>query len=69
MKFVKDAGQSWRWFSMQAMGAVAALQVVWINLPLDLKSKVNPEWIPYITIAVAISGVVGRLMPQGGDDA
>lgn len=58
--------QSWKWFSVQAMGAGAGLQLLWANLPDDLKASVSPKLVSWITGAVLVLGLVGRIIQQGG---
>lgn len=69
MKLVKNAGQSFRWFSVQAMAVAGALQGAWLALPAELKLRVPAEWVDAITIAILVLGVIGRLVDQGSGDA
>lgn len=64
MKLVPDWKKAWRWHSNRAMGAIAAMPLVWVSLPADLKKTVPPEWLPWIAAVVAVAGIVGRLMDQ-----
>ena len=64
MKFVENAKQSWKWFSMQAMTLAGALQGTWVTIPDDLKSSVPSNLVHYITLALVIAGIVGRLVKQ-----
>jgi len=64
MKLVPEWKKAWRWFSMQAMVAAAAIQTVWINLPPDLRSAVPDYIVTYGTLAIIVFGVVGRLVSQ-----
>ena len=64
MKFVENAKQSWKWFSMQAMTLAGALQGTWVTIPEDLKSSVPTNLVHYITLALVIAGIVGRLVKQ-----
>ena len=60
--------QSWKWFSVQAMGAGASLQLLWANLPEDLKSGVNPKLIPWLTGLILALGMIGRIIKQASED-
>ena len=65
MKLVKDARKAWRWFSVQAMAALALLPIIWMQLPPDAQAMVPDAWRPWIMVAVAIGGIAGRLIKQG----
>ena len=68
MKLVKDAKRAWRWYSLQAMTIAAAIQGAWLALPPDMLKAV-PDWaVQAATGALLLSGVVGRLIDQGGGD-
>jgi hypothetical protein len=62
--WVPDWRQAWRWFSVRAMVLAIAIQTAWELAPLDLKTKIPPEWMPYITILVLTAGILGRLVNQ-----
>ncbi len=64
MRLVEDWKQAWRWFSVQALAAVALLPVVWPTLPKEVTDWVPAEWRPYIIVALAIGGIAGRLIDQ-----
>lgn len=66
MRLIKNWHVSWRWFSMQAMTAAAALQGVWGNLPDDLRDRAPDHLVATITALILILGLVGRLVDQGG---
>lgn len=68
MKLTRNARRAWRWFSVQAMTAVASLQLVWMGMPAELRDSVPDHWLPWVTVAVAVGGVVGRLIDQGGQE-
>lgn len=68
MMLVKDARRAWRWFSVQALAALAVLPVVWMQLPPDVQSMVPEAWRPWVMVALAIGGVAGRLIKQGDDE-
>jgi uncharacterized protein YecE (DUF72 family) len=64
MKLVDDARSAWRWFSVQAMVLAGAVQMIWLQLPPDLKASVPDAWITYGTIALLVVGTFGRLVDQ-----
>lgn len=69
MTLVENAKESWKWFSMQAMTLAAALQGTWVSIPDDLKSRVPDNLVNYITLALVLAGIAGRLVKQGGTNA
>lgn len=59
-----------RMFSVQAMVLAGAIQGAWVAIPGDLKASISDDWMRYITIALMVAGVIGRLVVQpkvGGD--
>ena len=68
MKLIKNARRCWRYFSVQALTILAALPLVWINLPPDVKAKVPDAWETWVFVIVALGGLAGRLIDQGGDE-
>jgi hypothetical protein len=69
MKLVSNAGQAWRWFSVQAMTAAIALQAGWQAMPPDLADRIPGEYVTALSVVVLVLGIVGRLVDQGGNDA
>lgn len=64
MKLVPDWRRAWRWFSVQSLAIIALIPVVWPNLPPEAHAWVPPEWRPWIVFALAVGGIVGRLVDQ-----
>lgn len=64
MKLVQDAKRAWRWFSVQAMVVVTALQGAWVFIPEDMKNTVPKNIVHWITIGLLFFGVAGRLVQQ-----
>jgi hypothetical protein len=65
MMLVKDAKSAWRWFSVQAMALQGAAAAAWLSVPDDLRAAVPDEWMAAGAIALAVLGIVGRLVDQG----
>jgi hypothetical protein len=65
MKLVDNAASAPRWFSMQLLTIVAALQVVWETLPPDALAIIPEGWRGYITLGLVLAAMVGRLIDQG----
>jgi protein-S-isoprenylcysteine O-methyltransferase Ste14 len=64
MKLVENWKQAWRWFSVQALAAVALLPVVWPQLPPQVTAWLPESWRPWIIVALAVGGIMGRLIDQ-----
>lgn len=68
MRLVDNASRAWRWFSVQALAVCAVLPLIWEQLPPEVHDLIPAEWRPYALAAVALAGLVGRLVDQGGRD-
>jgi hypothetical protein len=68
MKLIKDASRAWRFFSVQAMAVLAALPLVWQQIPPDVQDMLPPDWRPWVLTAIAIGGIIGRLVPQESEN-
>lgn len=53
-----------RMFSVQAMVLAGAIQGAWVALPPEMKASISDDWMRYITIALMVAGVIGRLVVQ-----
>ena len=68
MKIVDDAKRWWRWFSMQAMVAAAAIQGAWVFIPDSMRDSFPKNWIQGFTVALLVLGIAGRLVQQTPKD-
>jgi hypothetical protein len=64
VKLVDDARRAWRWISVQAMAAAVAVQATWATLPDDMKAGIPPQLVQWLTLALLVLGIVGRLVKQ-----
>lgn len=64
MKLIENASKAWRMFSVQAMSLALVVQMVWVELPADLRDSLDSTTVRYITIGLLIAGVLGRLVKQ-----
>jgi ABC-type uncharacterized transport system permease subunit len=64
MMLVPDWRKAWRWFSVQALAAIVMLPMVWSTLPADAKAWLPDGWEPWVLMALAVAGIVGRLVDQ-----
>lgn len=56
-----------RMFSVQAMALAAAIQGTWPLVPEDLKSSLPPTLVHWVSVALLVAGIAGRLVDQGHD--
>lgn len=54
----------WRLWSVQIFTALAVLPLVWAELPADIKAMIPAGWEPWIVAAIALGGIVARVIPQ-----
>lgn len=64
MQLIENASKAWRMFSVQAMSLALVVQMVWVELPADLRGSLDSTTVRYITIGLLIAGVLGRLVKQ-----
>lgn len=64
MKLVQDWRQAWKWSSVHAMSAAAAVQGGWVALPDDMRRHIPLAVASAVTIGLLVLGVIGRLRDQ-----
>lgn len=64
MKLVENVKSAWKWYSVQALGVLTVMPMVWAELPADIKSHIPDEWMFYVVSVIALGGLVGRLKAQ-----
>jgi uncharacterized integral membrane protein len=64
-KLVENWKQCWKWFSVQILAVLMVLPIVWATLPSDVKDWVPHDWQIPIVMALALAGIVGRIIDQG----
>lgn len=67
MTLIQEWRAAWRWFSVQAMALVAAIQGGWAALPDDLKTHIPARAVTVLTVALLLLGIGGRLVRQRKD--
>lgn len=68
MRLIADARKAWRYYSTQALVLLAALPAAWVAMPQDVQDILPPEWRPWVLAVIAIGGLAGRFVDQGGDE-
>ena len=53
-----------RMFSVQAMALAAAIQGAWPLIPDDLKAALPPTVVHWVSVALLVAGIAGRLIQQ-----
>jgi hypothetical protein len=67
MLMIAEWRSAWRWFSMQAMALVVAVQGAWAAMPDDLKQHF-PAWlVTVLSVGLLLLGIGGRLIRQSRD--
>lgn len=69
IKLVPGWRKCWRWLSVQIPLLNLAFVTVWAQLPPELKSEIPQKWMWFITAALIIIGVLGRMIDQGTKNA
>lgn len=67
MKLVSDWRRVWRYYSTQALVALAALPLVWSSIPVEVQMMVPDAWRPWLVSGMALAGIAGRVVKQGDD--
>lgn len=65
MRLVNNARSAWKWYSAQALAALTVVPLVWETLPAELRAYIPDTWNVWILSAVALGGLVGRMVDQG----
>ena len=64
MKLVSDWRHVWKYYSTQALIGIAALPVIWMELPSDLKAMIPTDWHGWIVSSIAVAGAASRVIKQ-----
>lgn len=69
MRLVKDWRKAWRWLSVRTLALQGAAAASWLMVPDDMRAAVPASWLAAAGVALAVLGIAGRLIDQGGRDA
>ena len=64
MKFVPDAKDAWRWFSVQLAFVSSIAPAVGLAVPEDIRAAVPQEWMAGFAVAMGALIALGRLVDQ-----
>jgi hypothetical protein len=64
MRLIENWKESWRLFSVWCFGAAGLLQAIWLSLTPDERALIPESYAHWITLAVAVIGIVGRVIKQ-----
>jgi hypothetical protein len=64
MKPINNWRDGWKMFSVQALAVLAALPLVWSQLPPDVQAMLPDEWRPFVLTIIALGGLAGRFVDQ-----
>lgn len=64
MKLDPNWKKSYKWISMQMMGLAGIVQGAWVALPTEFKSTIPETSIHWITMALLVTGMIGRIIQQ-----
>ena len=64
MRLVSDWRESIRWNSMRVLAAIAALPLLWEQLPPETMALIPADWRPYIITVMAVCGMLARVIKQ-----
>ena len=68
-RLIPNAKRAWRMMSVQAMALAAAIQGAWPAIPPDLKATVPENVVHWVSLALLVAGIAGRLVVQPALDA
>lgn len=68
MKLISGWRRSWRLFSVQALAALALIPLLWEQCPPEVQAVIPEGWRPWVIFLVALGGIAGRLVDQGGGE-
>lgn len=64
MTLIENWKSAWRWFSVQALGALVLLPIVWASIPDDVKHLMPLGWGKWVFFIIAAAGLIGRFVDQ-----
>lgn len=65
MKLVQNWQSAFSWYSVQVLALLAAIPVMWEQVPVEIKALIPEQYNPWIMTGLALIGMVLRLVKQG----
>lgn len=63
-QLIEDWHQGWRWYSVHALVVAGVIPAAWSAMPVDWQALM-PAWcMAALSGAIAVSGIIGRLVDQ-----
>jgi hypothetical protein len=64
MRLIDNWRRAHRMLSVQAMALATAIQGAWPMIPDDLKSAIPANVVHWVSLALLVAGIAGRLVQQ-----
>jgi hypothetical protein len=61
---IDNARSAWRLYSVQAFVALITLETMWLAVPAEIKAGLSPSFVHWVSLVVAVGGLIGRFMKQ-----
>ena len=63
-RLIDNWRETLRAYSTWALGAVAAIPALWLQVPDEVKALIPAQGMAKITVLVAVAGLIGRFVDQ-----
>lgn len=67
MRLISNWREAWKWHSVHGLVLLTAIPTIWHELPYEIKDMIPDNWVGYISIAVGLITLLGRLRDQGSN--
>ena len=61
MKLIEGWENCWKWLSVNCMFVAGSIQGAWVYIPDDLRDSAPHYLVAWITIALLVLGIIGRI--------
>lgn len=68
MKFIDNASQIWKLWSVQILAVLALVASVWEQIPDSVKAMIPAQYLGYIVAFVSVCGIIARAIKQFDTD-
>lgn len=65
---IEDWKQAWKWFSVQGLLLIAFVQLLWPEVPQEIRDMLGPQTQRWITLVLTAITLWGRVVQQGPKD-